>query len=195
MTQQEIQMKKKIFAFLFIGISIVIFAQNAAEFQDRIKSLQKELPESSVVIMFSKPVNRDSRLRYRQESKFYYFSGYNEPDAAIFVNNRQVLLILKGTFPENEKIEEIKNATGFKTIRSYDDFLRMLSFFLRNVETIYSNTQRARIGEPVSENLKFFKELRDSFYDFKLRNITDLSGELRVIHSEEELKLMQKDNK
>jgi Xaa-Pro aminopeptidase len=185
-------MKKKMFTFLFIGISIITFAQNAAEFQDRIRSLQKELPEFSVVMLFSKPENNDTRFRYRQESNFYYFSGFNEPNAIIYIDKRQATLILKGRDPDDEKINKIKNDTGFRAVRTYDDFLRMLPFFLRQIETIYTNSARARIDRPMSETLTFFKELKDRFFDFKLKNVTELSADLRVIHTEEELKLMQK---
>ena len=57
---------------------------NRKEFQKRRKTLMRMVGEDGIAILPSAPVktrNRDVEYRYRQDSDFYYLTGFAEPDA------------------------------------------------------------------------------------------------------------------
>lgn len=61
-----------------------------AEYQDRRKKLAAQLPPDSVAIIPAAHEllrNGDAHYRFRQDSDFYYLTGYNEPDALLFVSS------------------------------------------------------------------------------------------------------------
>lgn len=66
---------------------------DSKEFADRRQQFLKALPENSVAILTSAPErlrNGDSHYPYRQNSDFYYLTGFNEPNAiALFIPGRK----------------------------------------------------------------------------------------------------------
>jgi Xaa-Pro aminopeptidase len=57
-----------------------------AEFVRRRKALLELMPEGTLALLPAAPTrirNRDSEYLYRQDSDFYYLTGYNEPDALL----------------------------------------------------------------------------------------------------------------
>ena len=57
---------------------------NKNEFARRRKTLMRMVGEDGIAILPSAPVkirNRDVEYRFRQDSDFYYLSGFAEPDA------------------------------------------------------------------------------------------------------------------
>ena len=57
---------------------------NRKEFAKRRKTLMRMVGEDGMAILPSAPVktrNRDVEYRFRQDSDFYYLSGFAEPDA------------------------------------------------------------------------------------------------------------------
>lgn len=58
------------------------------EYLARRKKLANQLPPDSVALVFSAPEclrNGDAHYRFRQESNFYYLTGFREPDAALII--------------------------------------------------------------------------------------------------------------
>jgi Xaa-Pro aminopeptidase len=66
---------------------------NKTEFEKRRKTLMRMVGEDGIAILPSAPVrtrSRDVEYRYRQDSDFYYLSGFAEPDAvAVIAPGRQ----------------------------------------------------------------------------------------------------------
>jgi len=60
-----------------------------AEFKKRRNSLMKQIGKGNLALIASAPHrtrNRDVQYPYRQDSDFYYLTGFNEPDAlAVFI--------------------------------------------------------------------------------------------------------------
>jgi len=187
-------MKKKICTFLLLIIISSVYSQDAEEFSKRRTELANNLPENSAVILFSKPENDNYLLRYRQSSNFFYLSNYEKPDAMIFITKKQKTLLLKSVYIDRNKedIQIIKRKTGFKFIRPIEEFIKYLKFFLKDIKIIYTDIPDLDIEDPIPKNLMFFKKLKDKFYNFDLRDISELIDEKRVIHSEAEINLMRK---
>ena len=69
-----------------------------AEYAHRRQQLLDRLPEGSVALVSAaclKSRNRDAEYSFRQDSDFYYLTGFNEPDA--------LLLLIPGR-PEGEYV-------------------------------------------------------------------------------------------
>jgi len=79
------------------------------EFARRRRAIMEDMGEGSIAILPAAPVrarNRDVEYPYRQDSDFYYLSGYEEPDAvAVLVPNRkrgEFVLFCRERDPEME---------------------------------------------------------------------------------------------
>src|SRR3989338_1673841 len=58
------------------------------EYQDRRQRLAQQLPKGSLAIIPAAGEclrNGDAHYRFRQDSDFYYLSGFNEPDAVLLI--------------------------------------------------------------------------------------------------------------
>lgn len=58
------------------------------EYQARRRDLTQKLPEGSIAIIpaaHESIRNGDAHYRFRQESNFYYLTGFNEPDAVLIL--------------------------------------------------------------------------------------------------------------
>jgi Xaa-Pro aminopeptidase len=88
----------RLLIFLLTAFSIAAYGQAAedlpADFltkefhKDRRDKLREKLPANSVAVFFANPVrNRanDVDYSYHQDPNFYYFTGYKEPNAVLFV--------------------------------------------------------------------------------------------------------------
>ncbi|CEG55583.1 Xaa-Pro aminopeptidase [Legionella fallonii] len=68
------------------------------EFQTRRQKLAEQLPANSVALIPAgreRLRNGDSHYRFRQDSNFYYLTGFNEPDALlVLINGNEVQSIL-----------------------------------------------------------------------------------------------------
>ena len=59
-----------------------------SEFQQRRQTLLEQLADNSALIVFSareKSRNADSTYPFRQDSYFWYLTGFNEPDSALLL--------------------------------------------------------------------------------------------------------------
>ena len=79
------------------------------EFVRRRKQLMQMVGEDGVVILPAAPVrmrSRDVEYRYRQDSDFYYLTGFAEPDAVVVLvpgrSNGEFLLFSRERDPEKE---------------------------------------------------------------------------------------------
>ncbi len=80
---------------LFFIVCLPAFAQDlpndflSSEFhQARREELRKKLPDNSVAVFFANPVrnrSNDVDYVYHQDPDFYYFTGYREPNAVLFI--------------------------------------------------------------------------------------------------------------
>jgi Xaa-Pro aminopeptidase len=88
----------RLLIFLLTAFSMTAFGQAADDLpsdflskefhKDRRDKLREKLPPNSVAVFFANPVrNRanDVDFMYHQDPNFYYFTGYKEPDAVLFI--------------------------------------------------------------------------------------------------------------
>lgn len=88
----------RLLIFLLTVFSITAFGQAADDLppdfltkefhKDRRDKLREKLPANSVAVFFANPVrnrSNDVDYMYHQDPDFYYFTGYKEPNAVLFV--------------------------------------------------------------------------------------------------------------
>ena len=92
-------------------------------FFERRKALQNSLPPNTVALFFSAPpaiFSRDVQFPYRQDSDFYYLSGFREENSILVLTNEESILYLQDRDPEKETWNGLR--LGVQRAR---DFLRM----------------------------------------------------------------------
>ncbi|NCX96733.1 MAG: M24 family metallopeptidase, partial [Chitinophagia bacterium] len=80
---------------------------NMAEYKERRKKLAQSLPKDSVAIVFAANEqirNGDAHFRFRQDSNFYYLTGFNEPQAILVIDTNTLnrTLFNKASNPSEE---------------------------------------------------------------------------------------------
>jgi Xaa-Pro aminopeptidase len=94
---------------------------NSKEFQKRRRQLMRMVGQGGIVILPSAPVrtrSRDVEYRFRQDSDFYYMTGFEEPEAvAVLVPGRpngEYLLFCREKDPKREQWDGLR--AGHSTI-------------------------------------------------------------------------------
>ncbi len=127
-----------------LQLDMDVFAERRAAFMDK-------MDPSGIAIFPCKPVyirNRDILYEYRQESNFYYLSGFEEPDAIFLLapsNDRyKFVMFLRKPDPQRETFEGPRAGVegAMKTFRAdtalyYDDFEISVYQFIKREGILY----------------------------------------------------------
>lgn len=168
------------------------------EYESRRITLGKKLKDNSIAIVFSatmKTRSNDTEYPYRQNSNFYYLSGFKEDNAALlfhkekgiiktymFVQHRDKLLELW----TGKRLGEKRGKKHFRVdeVFSIKKLDKMLEEFMKIGENIYfdfrSNASR----------IEKIKELSKHYHSHK--NIAMLIEKSRLIKSDTEIALIKK---
>ena len=94
---------------------------NRKEFAKRRKTLMRMVGEDGIAILPSAPVkirNRDVEYRFRQDSDFYYLSGFAEPDAVAVLapgrDNGEYVLFCRDRNTEQELWHGSRSRYGWR---------------------------------------------------------------------------------
>lgn len=178
-----------------------------AEYQERRLKLAKLLPKDSIALFFAANEqirNGDAHYKFRQDSNFYYLTGFSEPHAVLVIdtNNLTSTLFNKPHNPDEEiwngKILGQKGACrdlGFEFAYTINDFKTQLPKILANKKTIYYDfSQLANYEQYIYPAL--IELQRSARAGISSPNILcDLKPELsemRLIKSENEINLLKK---
>ncbi|KAM9958185.1 hypothetical protein ACTFIW_001045 [Dictyostelium discoideum] len=171
------------------------------EFKDRREKLMKNFPIGSVVVIFTPPepmMSYDIPWSFRQNTNFNYLTGFNEPEAVLVLAktselDHQSYLFVRERNEEKEKWDGAR--CGGENVRKYFgiDFgynltnrdIPILGKLLKSTTDgkLYCNTtpwsQLSNKLEPFLENIKFY-------------TIESLLQQIRLIKSDDEIKMMLK---
>lgn len=179
------------------------------DFSLRRETLSKLLLDDSVVILASsstKVRNSDADYAYRQDSNFYYLSGFNEPESVIIIRpsarNRKYIIFCRDRDPLKEQWDGYRaGQEGAKEIYGADEAYsislldELMPEFLQGAKNIYYS-----MSSPNGLELSLVKWLdqirankrQGSEVPENLLSLDALLDELRLIKSEEELQIMKK---
>lgn len=195
-------------------------AERQAELAKRRADVTKRMGENSLMILFSaEPKNYagDVDFYYRQENNLYYLTNLRQNNATLVLikdggNAREILFLPKrnpAAETWNGKMysrEQAANLSGVKTIvdsSELDNFLQSLKdkkpFSVKN-ESVSVSTFPENLyllfpdGEKDGDGMAEFRkenEFSKSISGYKIANAQDIFGELRLVKSPMEIKLVQ----
>ena len=199
---------------LFLLFVSSVDAQNSTElYRARREALLKKIGRKNVAIFKAAPLarrNGDVDYEYRQDSDFYYLTGFEEPEAILILSPRGIyvrdeskfvkeILFLRPRDPHMEiwqgyrlGVERAKEKLGVQAALPIDRFEDYLTAILGRVDTLYIKTSRVKLDEPLSNEMEFIKRARERLYDFTVASPGKFLAPMREIKSETELALLQK---
>ncbi|MCP5051456.1 MAG: M24 family metallopeptidase [bacterium] len=201
---------KRFYVFLIfvLLISLELFAINpykaewlkSGEFARRREALMAKM-EGGVAIFKGADLifrNYDIHFQFRQESNFYYLTGFEEPGALFLLvpgATKKFIMFVKPVDPIHEMwhgkqqgIEAAKKIYGVDEAYPVKQFETMLPGFLTDKEKIYCGFNDKALLEKVSKILNGPART----YTRQIRDPRPIIAELRLIKSNEELRPLQK---
>ena len=176
-------------------------------YKNRRNSLKESLSENSVLLIPGADMqyrNADSAYAFRQDSNFFYFSGFCEPASLIAIVNNKDGISSIVFVPPKDKLREIWDGFRAGPVGAVDDFL---------FDKAYDNTQIDSVIPDIlnGSNQVFYAIGKKSGFDQKVIdwttqasskdrhsksiNIIDASsllGNARLIKDDHEINLMKK---
>ena len=176
-------------------------------YKNRRNNLEKSLPENSVLLIPGADMqyrNADSAYAFRQDSSFYYFSGFSEPDSLIaIVNNKEGISSIVFVQPK-DKLKEIWDGNRAGPIGAVDEFLFDKAYDNTQIDTMMPDilSGSSQVLYAIGKKSGFDQKVIDwstnaSSKDrhSKSINIIDASsliGNARLIKDEHEINLIRK---
>ena len=176
-------------------------------YKNRRNSLKESLPGNSVLLIPGADMqyrNADSAYAFRQDSNFYYFSGFCEPTSLIAIVNNKDGISTIIFVPPKDKLREIWDGYRAGPIGAVDDFLFDKAYDNTQIDTVMpdilngSNQVLYAIGKKSGFDQKVIDwttQAGSKDRHSKSINIIDASsllGNARLIKDDHEISLMRK---
>ena len=173
----------------------------ATEFAAHRAKVLLQMEKNSLAVMTgAKPLMRNNDIEYpfRQNSDFFYLSGYDRPDSRLILikgDQPRFILFVEQAGPHSGiwntapySPEEVKKYFAPDTVYSPDQFEEILKQELRGKSTVYYDFTDHDLGEKISEIVS----APWGRYPKTLHDFTPLVAEARLIKSPAEIAMLQK---
>jgi Xaa-Pro aminopeptidase len=170
-----------------------IFAKRRQQFMEKM--------DNGVAIFISPEVsnrNSDIDYKFRQNSDFYYLTGFTEPESAFILSpgsDHEFIMFVKTNNPITKMwtgdicgIEGALEKYGADTAFSYDQFSTAAVYFLRDKNAIYYNMCNDDFNDKVSEIINY----PWGNFPKQIINTSEIAHSMRIIKSSNEIAQMQK---
>lgn len=189
------------------------FSQTPAEWQAHRTEFMRHLGERSVALLKANPEyirNDDVEHEYRQSSDFYYLTGMPEKESMLLLlpagmnvrelggRVREILFVM----PRNALMETwdgirlgpegAKTQLGFEAVLNNDRFEEFAERALANADTVYVESERVGLNQPLNETLDLLKRARERFPNLIVANAGKILHPMREVKSEAEIALLRK---
>lgn len=180
-----------------------------SEFKKRRKQLMHRIGKGNIALLGSSPTkirNRDVHYPFRQDSDFYYLTGFSEPDAmAVFIPGREQgeYILFCREYDENKALWEgahagLEGATGhYEADDAFpiDDLDEILPGMLENKHKVFY--PMGRDSELDHRLLDWINHIRGQsrsgiIAPGELVSLEHILHEMRLFKSQEEIKLMRR---
>ncbi|SMB83903.1 aminopeptidase P . Metallo peptidase. MEROPS family M24B [Pasteurella testudinis DSM 23072] len=180
----------------------------SSEFQQRRQRLLAQLADNSALIVFSaqeKQRNADSHYPFRQDSYFWYLTGFNEPDSALLLlkhdGESQSAVFLRPSDPLLETwngrrlgVDNAPTALNVDQAYSIEQIGSELPRLLSGSTALYHADDLQRWGDQiVRDSLRYAREHQRQGLNAppQLNDWRPLLDEMRLFKSEYEVALLQ----
>lgn len=178
-----------------------------SEYQARRQALALELPPDSIAVIPAAKErlrNGDAHYRFRQDSDFYYLTGFNEPDALLCITSGPNSNSILFNRPHNAQQEQwdgqrlgqnnAPKILGVDMAYAIERVPQTLPELLADCQAVcysigrdvYWDNAILKAWQTVKQHCRRGQKAPDSFHD-----LSTLISEMRLLKSEAELKLMQ----
>ena len=167
------------------------------EFGERRTRVFTQMQPNSALLLFSeieKRRNNDCTYPFRQDSYFWYLTGFNEPNAALLLlkteQSEKAIIFLRPRDPLLETwngrrlgVERAPQQLNVNEAYSIEEFATVLTKILKNLTALYHVPEIHTWGDKlVTESAVSFSEI----FDWR-----PMLSEMRLIKSPNEIRLMQ----
>ena len=173
-------------------------------FTHRRQALFEQLDDNSAVIVFSateKTRSNDTEYHFRQDSTFYYFTGFNEPEAVLVLlkkDKHQQTILFNRTKDELQEIWHGRRLGQDAALSNFDidqalpveELSTLLPELIVGHEVIYHDFS--------DDNQEFMDELlhpvesANEGAEFDTQDLRTISDELRLFKQQDEIEVMRR---
>ncbi|PHS57365.1 MAG: xaa-pro aminopeptidase [Sulfurimonas sp.] len=168
------------------------------EYKQRRDCLLNKLSNNSIAIVFSatnKTRSNDTQYPYRQDSSLYYLTGFKEDNSALvlikYKNKTKSILFVQKKDKNLELwtgkrlgIKKAKQKFKIDEIYESENLKSKLKEFLKDKKSLYCDLNSGH--KKIKKVLQYAKSIENH------KNISLLVGQMRLIKSENEIKLIKK---
>lgn len=213
MKRKTMLILSSLFCLIFNYSAETVAADAIEIYKARRATVLDKMARNSVLILKAAPVarrNGDVDYVYRQDSDFYYLTGFSEPEAVLVLSKRGIflrdnfkrvneLLLLRERNPQRETwegymlgVDRAETALGVQAARSIDDLKMYLTSVIQNVDTVYIKIGRVDFDSPLNAELDFIKKARERLLDFAVADPSVFLAPMRQGKDQHELELLKK---
>lgn len=160
-------------------------------FKNKRNQIARSLPQNSALILESLPVyfrQTDVPYPYRQESNFYYLTGWTEPESLFILTKDISVLFIQKKDPLKEMwegyrltLKEAKDTYLMDKVHTIETWEKSPDFYLKGIKTVYSTGINPRFTKKIkalkgikikssAEILTGFRQIKDSTEIKRLKN-------------------------
>tara|TARA_B100000287_G_C20659980_1_gene789830 strand:- start:568 stop:1863 length:1296 start_codon:yes stop_codon:yes gene_type:complete len=175
-------------------------------YKKRRDSLKTVLPDNSVLLIPGADMqyrNADSAYPFRQESNFYYFSGFCEPESLLIIINDRNTISSIAFVPPKDRLKEIWDGYRSGPLGAVNDFLFDKAYNNTEINNILPNILKdfSKVLFPMGRKKDFDQKVIDwtttagnKDRHSKTINISDAAsilGNVRLIKDDHEIELIK----
>tara|TARA_B100001250_G_C19808388_1_gene794545 strand:- start:2297 stop:3592 length:1296 start_codon:yes stop_codon:yes gene_type:complete len=176
-------------------------------YKDRRNNLCKSLPMNSVLLIPGADLqyrNADSTFPFRQDSSFYYMSGFCEPSSLIAIVNNSEGISSMVFVPPKDKLKEIWDGYRAGPIGAVEDFLFDKAFDNTQIDLMLPDILHGneQVLYPIGKKQGFDQKVIDwttaaaskdrHSKSINIIDATSLIGNIRLIKDKHEIELIKK---
>ena len=178
------------------------------EYLKRRKKLISKMPKNSLAIIFGSNSlirNGDVEFPFRQNSDFFYLTGFKEPNAVAIIESEdsgEFTIFCQDKDPSKEQWEGKRmgpkncKKIGAKKGFSIEEFSEKISDFLINKERVYYQRDLNNVLEDIVDiniaSLKKTTARSNNFVPKEVHSLDSLLHEIRLLKTKEEIKIIKK---
>ena len=173
-------------------------------FEARRAKVASNMEENSILLLSSSHIvsrNNDTTFPFRQDSNFYYLTGFEEPDSVLMLkSDGSSTIFCRQKNPDLEKwdgfmwgFDEAKKQFKFSEGHNISDIDKLLPTMIRGTSVLYSLVGKDKdFDAKVINWVNAANGMERHQTNIDLKNFSNILGLMRLIKEPEEISLIRK---